>query len=109
MKCRIPDLEVFLAAWIDNFLLDGRFVITDRVGRMSDYQFQVFVGDHEPPHFHVLKNGQKISSYHLSDGSVYRKFVDDKRVDKVVEQWYRQAGNRELAQSIWERSHSTNT
>jgi hypothetical protein len=95
---------VFLEKNYDRIQQDGSFIVRKGlVDRQGKYKFVVNSGDHQPPHIHIALNNQQIGSYYIASGKPYRIHHNDTKVHRLVELWFKNTGNIQLASNEWAR------
>lgn len=94
----------FIERHYDDMLPDGSiYVKKGLIGQQGKYHVTVRCGDHEPPHVHIEVNNKHVGSYLIADGSSYRIYHQDKKIDNFAKFWFKNENNQKSALDHWAR------
>ena len=96
-------LEQYLNSGSAPAIVLGRPIQKGLFGRVNQYQLRVHPDDHQPAHFHVMHGSERLGSYSVVAGDPVES--SNRRLDRMVTNWYEQPGNSDLARTEWEKIH----
>lgn len=95
-------LASFIEHHYDDMQSDGSLYIRKGlIGQEGKYKVKIRCGDHEPPHVHIEVNNVHVGSYHIKDGSPYRIYHSDRKIDNFAKFWFKNENNQKHALSEW--------
>jgi hypothetical protein len=82
----------------------GVYFIKERVGKIRNMKIEVYINDHNPPHFHVKSNDLSIdATFRLDDCSLLNGQITSDDL-KRIKAFYNDTNTQQLMKHMWNKS-----
>ena len=77
-----------------------------RVDKVGNLSIEIYPNDHNPPHYHVVKEGKKVASVSIDSGSTQKGYLAPKD-HKTVNNWQSVPTNQAKLVTKWRDKRPT--